>query len=60
MGKILEENEEGITAMKKADYFYSTIIPQANVETQFLSNFEVFRKTEEMFLSELKKYYCIE
>ena len=59
---MFEEDKEGITAMKKADYFYSTIIPQAvgNVESNFLSNSDFFKKKEEMFLNELKKYYLIE
>ena len=62
MGTLFEKDEEGIMAMKKADCFYSIIIPKAmdNVETHFSSNSERLKEGEEMFVRELKKYYLIE
>ena len=59
MGKIFEDDKEGMAIMNKADYFYSSIIPKVvnKVETHFLINTEFAKKSEDIFLSELKKYY---
>ena len=59
MGKIFEDDKEGMAIMNKADYIYSSIIPKVmnEVETHFLSNTEFVKKSEDIFLSELKKYY---
>lgn len=58
-GNIIDEDKEAFKLKKKADYFLGEIIPELITRNNFdsLKNSKILKKTEDIFLKELKKYY---